>query len=412
MNARHSAHILLLGSLALSSPAFADFIGDSKASLSMRNFYMNRDFRQPGAVQSKSEEWAQGFILNVESGYTEGVVGVGVDALGLLGLKLDSSPDRSGGTSLLPRSPESHRADDSYSHLGATAKLRASKSTLKVGTQLPTSPLVVINDTRLLPQTFEGAWLNSRELDGLSLDAGQLWQVRQRDGSNNEDMSIARGAPGLTSDRFDFVGGDYKWNSALNTGYSFGKLEDIYKQHVLTLGYNLPLTPEQSLRTDLRWADSSADGSASQVDNRALGAMFTYSYRAHRFGAYYQRLSGRTGYAYLAGSNPYLVNLVQIGDFGNADERSWQLRYDYDFAALGVPGLSFMTRYVNGDNVDAPNIGGEGKEWERNTDIAYVLQSGPLRGVKLHFRNASARSNFGNDIDENRFIVSYSLALW
>ncbi|MDU6836318.1 MAG: OprD family outer membrane porin, partial [Bradyrhizobium sp.] len=42
-------------------------------------------------------------------------------------------------------------------------------------------------------------------------------------------------------------------------------------------------------------------------------------------------------YPYIAGSDPYLVNFIQIGDFGNVDERSWQLRYDYDFGALGLP---------------------------------------------------------------------------
>ncbi|NWD91889.1 OprD family outer membrane porin, partial [Pseudomonas sp. K5002] len=76
--------------------AHADFIQDSKASLDLRNFYMNRDFRQANAPQNKADEWAQGFVLRLESGYTEGVVGFGVDALGEMGLKLDSSRDRRG----------------------------------------------------------------------------------------------------------------------------------------------------------------------------------------------------------------------------------------------------------------------------------------------------------------------------
>jgi hypothetical protein len=102
---------------------------------------------------------------------------------------------------------------------------------------------------------------------------------------------------------------------------------------------------------------------------------------------------------------------VQIGDFANIDEHSWQTRYDYNFAALGVPGLSFMTRYISGDNVQR-SAPGEGKEWERNTDIAYVVQDGTLKGLGVKWRNASVRSNFGNDLDENRLIVSYTLALW
>ena len=67
----------------------------------------------------------------------------------------------------------------------------------------------------------------------------------------------------------------------------------------------------------------------------------------------YQWISGDDPYPYIAGSDPYLVNFIQIGDFGNVDERSWQLRYDYDFGALGLPGLSFMSRYVSGDNARA-----------------------------------------------------------
>jgi len=56
----------------------------------------------------------------------------------------------------------------------------------------------------------------------------------------------------------------------------------------------------------------------------------------------------------------------------------------------------------------------DGKEWERNTDLMYVLQSGPLKGVNLRFRNVTYRSTNGmtTDIDENRFIVGYTLALW
>ncbi|MNR18441.1 Porin-like protein NicP precursor [compost metagenome] len=102
---------------------------------------------------------------------------------------------------------------------------------------------------------------------------------------------------------------------------------------------------------------------------------------------------------------------MQINDFGNEDERSWQLRYDFDFAALGMPGLSLMTRYLSGDNVDRGAGLSEGKTWERNTDIAYVFQDGPLKNLGLRLRNATTRSNFGSNLDENRFIVSYSLSL-
>ncbi len=413
----HAAVLATLGTgLCLTQAAHADFIQDSKANLELRNFYFNRDFRQDGAAQSKQDEWAQGFLLRYESGYTAGTIGVGVDAIGLLGLKLDSSPDRAG-SGLLPRGRGAPReAADDYSQLGLTAKLKASNSVLKVGTLMPKLPTTLANDSRLLPQTFQGAHLNSTEFAGLTLDAGRLTQVSLRDSSNSEDMTLTTGgAKGIvatgTSDQFDFAGASYKWNDQLTTGYNYGKLDNLYSQHLLNLTHVLPISAGQALKTDLRYGRSDDEG-RSNVDNRALGAMFTYSLGGHAVGLGYQKMSGDTGFAYIGGTDAFLVNFVQIGDFANADERSWQARYDYNFAALGVPGLTFMTRYLTGDNITLAS-GAEGKEWERNTDIAYVIQDGPLKNLGVKWRNATVRStNFGNDLDENRLIVSYSLALW
>lgn len=405
--------------LALLSPfAQADFLDDGKARLELRNFYFNRDFRQDEARQSKAEEWAQGFLLRYESGYTEGLFGVGLDALGLLGVKLDSSPDRTG-TGLLKADREAPgRAQDEYGELGVTAKLRVSDTTLKLGTLFPALPIALANDSRLLPQTFRGAWLQSAEREDLSLNLGRFDRVNLRNSSDNERMQVFNGGARnivlgrhKDSDALDFAGLDYRWMPALTTGYHYAELDGIYRQHYLTLGHALDLRQAGALTTDLRWA-SSRDAGGSNVDNRAFGAMFSYRRGAHRLGLGYQHMSGDTGFAYVSGADAYLVNLVQINDFGNADERSWQLRYDFDFAALGVPGLTLMTRYLSGDNVRLPGHGVEGKEWERDTDLGYTVQSGSLKGLAVKWRNATSRSNFGSDIDENRLILSYSLPLF
>ncbi|MDF5977496.1 OprD family outer membrane porin [Pseudomonas aeruginosa] len=55
---------------------------------------------------------------------------------------------------------------------------------------------------------------------------------------------------------------------------------------------------------------------------------------------------------------------------------------------------------------------GEGREWERNTELQYVFQSGALKNLGIRWRNATFRSNFTRDIDENRLIVSYTPPIW
>jgi hypothetical protein len=132
------------------------FIEDATATLQARNYYFSRDFSDiVGAnKQSKAEEWAQGFIFNAKSGYTQGTIGVGVDVIGLLGLKLDSSPDRVN-TGLLPVQSDGRAADD-YSRVEGTLKLRYSKTELRVGELQPNLPVLVFSDIRLLPPSYQG----------------------------------------------------------------------------------------------------------------------------------------------------------------------------------------------------------------------------------------------------------------
>lgn len=405
----------LAGTCALVFPltAAADFIADSKASLELRNFYFNRDFRNgpPTAQRDPAKEWAQGAMLRFESGYTTGVVGLGVDAAGMLGLKLDGG-DGSGGTGLLPAdlgSKSGRGSEDEYSKLELTAKARVSETVLKVGSLAFRTPVVSSNDTRLLPATFQGAMLTSKDIDKLVLQGGKLEQIKFNSSTDYQDFTGSR--IGGVSDDFRFAGGTYNVTKALSTSLYYGNLENVYRQFFGGVVYEIPLAAQQSLKFDLRYSKSTEDGNFRTLDNRAANGMVSYTLGSNIFSAAYQHMSGADPFPYIANTDPYLVNFVQINDFANTQEKSWQLRYDFNFATLGIPGLTFMSRYVSGDNalVAGSNTG---KEWERNTDIGYVVQSGPLKNVGMKIRNATVRSNFGNDLDETRLIVSYTLPLW
>lgn len=407
--------------LGLSQVAFADLVGDTKVSLEARNFYFNRDFRQgnsevPAQSQSKQEEWAQGFILRMNSGFTEGTVGFGADAIGMFGFKLDSGGGTAGSGLLVP--DRSGGSQDNYSDLAVAAKVKVSNSTLRVGQMQFKNAAIASSDGRLLPQVFEAGHLVSQEIDGLMLEAAHVREVNHRNSGDYEDIAITSGgrrgittSGGATTDSFDFVGGTYKLTKELTAGYYYSNLDELYKQHSFSAVHVLPLGDKQSLKTDVRFARSTDDGNRSNVDNKAFGAMVTYALDGHAFGLGYQKMSGDTGFAYINGTDPFLVNYVQISDFANKDEKSYQARYDFNFASIGVPGLTFMTRYLTGDNVDRGRGVSEGREWERDTELMYVFQEGALKNLGVRWRNATVRSNFANDIDENRLIVSYTLPL-
>lgn len=404
------------GSIFMAAPslATADFINDSTASLGFRNLYMNQDTRNQDT--KTQEEWSQAIILDYQSGFTEGTIGFGVDVYAATGIKLDSGPNRSP-DSFPQRS--NGKSVDNFGKLGGTAKAKLSETVLQVGTLMPRLPTVQANlEGRLLPQMFTGGLLTSNEIDGLTARLGHIDRVNYRNSTDRERMSMnVSGNKGIkfkadadkTSNSFDLASLDYKWNDSLTTGYNFGRLENLYKQHILTAVHLLPLGDQRSLKTDLRVSRSTDDGKTN-VDNKAFSGMMTYSFGFNKLGLGYQKMTGDTGYAYMQGTDPFLVNFIANREFGAKDEKSWQVRHDYNFAGLGIPGLTMFNRYVKGTGADLGG-GKEGREWERDFDISYAFQTGALKNFNVRWRNSTVRSNIWKDLDDNRLILAYTLPL-
>jgi len=406
----------LAAAIAVPSLAQAAFVEDSEGSLSLRNFYMNRDYRDsglPGAPvhkgksQSKSEDWGQGFMLRLKSGYTEGTVGLGVEALGLAGIKLDSGGG-SGGTGTLVRSRHTGKSADQHGFVGFTGKAKIADTVLTVGTHEPVLPIAFRNDTRMLPQTFQGGQIQSKDIENLTLTAGQFQKVRLRDSTDYENMVMAAdGATGgVSSNKFNYAGSSYQFIPGLTGTYFYAELKDNYSQHHANLQFLTDLTSELKFKTDLRYFKSSDKGNTN-VDSSLASGMFALGYAGHWLGLGYQDQSGKTGTPYLGGgTDPWTMNTSTYYPFLRAKEDSWQIRYDYNFAKIGVPGLNLMARYVSGDNFKV--AGQSAKEWERDIDLGYTVQSGPLKDVSLLVRNVMYRGSHTTDIDENRVIVNYT----
>lgn len=417
---------LMLATLccASHSAVYADFIDDGKGSLELRNFYFDRDFHGDSATQSRRDEWAQGFMLKLQSGFTPGPVGFGLDAVGMLGIKLDSSPDRSG-TGLLPRGADK-RAVDEYSKAVGTFKAKLSETEARVGGLSPQLPLLASNNSRLFAQWFNGAQVVSKDLDKFTFTVLKVDSTKLRDSTDFEDLTAMaqQGAYSttVTSDRLYYAGVDYQPLKSLTLSLHTSQLEDLFQRNFAGFKYKIEAGPGEAF-TEWRYFSAKEQGRdlLGKVDNRTLSTNFGYSIKGHTFSGGYQKVSGDTAYAYVGGTDTYLFSEQQISTFALENERALMMRYDYDFAALGIPGLTFNVRYVKGDQVDPAHIssvkarglrasGGEGEEWERTTDLSYVVQSGTFKNVSLRWRNATMRSNFADAADENRIIVGYTFA--
>ncbi|MGE8479588.1 MAG: OprD family porin [Pseudomonas shirazensis] len=385
----------------------AGFMEDAKATLGLRNFYINRNFVDPANPQSKAEEWTQSFILDARSGFTEGPIGFGVDVLGMWSVKLDGGGGTYG-TGLLPRHDDGRPADD-YGRLAVAGKARISKTELKIGEWMPVLPILRSDDGRSLPQTFRGGQVTSNEIAGLTLYGGQFRGNSPRNDASMDDMIYG----GAASDRFNFVGGEYKFNQDRTLfGLWNAVLKDVYQQQYLQVSHSQPVG-SWTLGANLGYFQGEDDGAkrAGELDNKTYSGMFSAKVGGNTFYVGLQKVSGDTWMRVNGTSGGTLANDSYNASFDNANERSWQARHDFNFTTVGVPGLTLMNRYISGREVHSGAVT-DGKEWVRESELAYVIQSGTFKDLSIKWRNSTIRRDFSsNEFDENRLIFNYPLSL-
>lgn len=391
-------------------------VEDSSFDIFNRALYMNRDFKHGWANESPAgdttgyrEETGLGIRLLFESGFTQGTVGVGFDAHSLSNIKLDSGRGRH--SNAIFATTDEGRADDTTSEVGGAIKFRISDTVLKYGNQFVASPVFSTDDSRTLPEVATGTYLVSNEIEGLELSAGRFTAM-------NSQTNTGRDSLDLTS--ANIVGASYAFTDNFSAAVHASDVEDYWKKYYGNLNYNLPLAEEQALSFDFNIYKTDYDDAYSDEefdDNTVWSLSPSYSIGAHKFTVAYQQSSGDAGYAYGVdgGGTVWLANSVQISDFVGEDEKSWKAQYELDMTSYGVPGLSFMTRYITGEDITIAGTNEEGKEHEWNAEAKYVIQEGAAKDLSFRVRHAVHRANNVEnevnyqDLNDTRLIVEYPL---
>jgi hypothetical protein len=437
MNKSTLALAVAVGVLAQQAGA-AGFIEDSKASVSSRTMYFNNDNRDGGPDQ---RETAEGLKFDYLSGFTQGTVGFGIDAQALVGIHLDGGKGHHPDPNTFFPSDTDHSAVDEWSRAAANVKARFSKTEAHLGGALqPNMPILVANDSRLLPQTFDGGTITSKEIDNVTFNVGQLEHSAGRASSNSTGLAVAGGTQ--DSNQFRYAGADWKVTKDLTLQYYHSNLKDYYKQDFLGLIHVFPINANQSFKTDIRYFDSSSDGkngdagyqfnnnggyakNPGEVDNKTWSAMFTYTLGGNAFLLGHQRVNDDGGFVYLnqgnvvdgngrpeanGGASFYLFTDSMINGFVRAGENTTFGQYSYDFATLGVPGLKASVAYLHGDDIKSKTGGSDMSEWERDMRIDYTVQQGALKGFGVTLRNGVYRGSQIDiaDQDQTRLIFNYT----
>lgn len=416
------------------------FVEDGTWSLLGRSVYDRRDYRngatsngarnafKPRAARNdRAEEWGAGLIGQFSSGYSRGTVGFGLDAHLYQGLTLDSGGGRAGKARLLALDNDGN-PQDSYARAGAAAKLRLSGSELKVGEQRVKTPIFAASDSRLLPETASGWFVDSREWSNLRLLGGHFTAAADRNASSNGNELVVNYAdPSFDKgNSFDFVGAAYSGIPGLSMSLYGGRYEDNWRTHYLGMGYERALGAGRSLDLDLQVYHSRDYGQAlaGEVDNTTWSLMARYRLDAQALAIGYQQVAGDTPFDYVSRGAIWLDNAMQLSDFNGPHERSWQARYEYDLGSLVTPGLSFSVAYTRGSDIDGSRVdphgayawlgyGVDGKHWERDLTLRYAVPRGRAKGLTLLLQHDVHRNNAAQaelDSDQLRLAVEYPLS--
>ncbi|MBP4000911.1 outer membrane porin, OprD family [Pseudomonas sp. NFIX49] len=413
---------------AMADSAFASgFLDDAKAEVLSRNFFLSNDYRSPSpAGKNYKQEWAQGFIGTFASGFTEGAVGIGLDAHAFYGLKLDGGKGHSG-TGLLPVDSDG-RSESEYSSAGGALKLKTSKTTLAFGEMTVETPVFDTSDKRLQPEYATGLLLDSHEIENARVVAGRFTAFKNQDSSSGKGDFQGYGAS-TQGESISFVGTELFSDSPVGGALYASDLSDTWRQYYANLHFK-----QSGLLLDANVYHTRDTGQAlaGDIDNTAFSLSGKYTFGAHAVMLGWQRINGDTPFDFVGGDSIYLANSIKYADFNGAHERSWQARYDLDLGAFGIPGLNFMTRYVAGSHIDGthapkggaynpfdadsgeyqPQQGDGGKHWERDIDLRYIVQSGAAKDLSVQLSHVSHRANSaqaGDDIDRIYVVIQYPL---
>lgn len=434
--------------LALASPAplaLADsaqaqangFIEDSTWSVLNRSVYDGREYRnggrnsagrnayKPRAERSgKAQEWAYGLMGTLQSGFTQGLIGVGVDAHAYLGLQLDSGGGRVGKARLLGVDNQGHPKDE-YSRGGAALKLRLSSTVLSYGEQRVKTPVFNSSDSRLLPETATGVFVTSNEFDAVKLVGGHFTEGTDRNASSHDQGLVVNYSNARKGDTFDLAGVVYSPSKQLSTSLYSSRYEDTWDQHYLGGTFSHVIDDNRALTFNLNLYRTTDTGKAlsGQIDNTTWSLLSTYAQGPHSFSLGYQKVHGDTPFDYVTRGAIFISNAVQLSDFNAPNEQSWQARYDLAMTPWGMPGLVLSAAYLRGSQIDGSHVdahggyaylgyGKGGKHWERDLEARYVVQSGAAKGTALSLRHNVHRGNTAQtelDADQIRLAVEFPL---
>ena len=375
----------------LASRLTEPFFRDSILSVEPRSFY-----RYVDDAEGLHEAFTTGGEMAFTTGWWRDTLQLGVAGYTTQPL---ATPHDPGGTGLLRPN------GGGFSVLGqAWAKIKTGPATATLFRQEMELPFINGDDTRMIPNTFEAYRVDIVPSDVFRFGFAYVTDEKTKTSAEFRPMSEVAGVRGI--DRGTSV-----------AGFILGSKQDTYIGAINELTWDLlniayaeasrtwQISDDFQLRGELQFVDQRSVGEEllGQFATQLYGASLSASYRSGVISMSFTSTADDSKILRPFGGPP-AFNSIMISDFDAAGENSFGLGVSYDFARLGLKGVTAFANYAHGE---LP-AGQHEDEIDVTTD--YRVASGQLKNIWLRLRygyNSPSNQASTNDF---RVILNYTFA--
>jgi hypothetical protein len=375
------------------------FIHDSRWGAQLRSFYFNQDKFN----NSRSEAWALGGSLALQSGYLADLVRIG--AVAYTSQRLNGPKDRDG-TLLLKTGQESYTVlGQIYGEVRFAEELYGA-----IGRKEYNTPYLNGNDSRMSPNTFQGvsAYGKASGADGEPVwryGGGYINKIKPRNGDDFVWMSTEAGA---SVHRGVYVAGLNYSNRNFSIGASNYQSPDIINIFYSETKATLPLGGTRELRLAGQFSNQRSTGdnllTGKEFSNHQWGIKGDLDLGAPMLTLGYTATGSGTNMRNPWSAYPGYTD-AQVESFNRTRENAFLARAEYNFATHGAPGLTAYALLIRGSGVRAPKF----NEDEVDLNLQWAPPEGVLRGTSIRVRYAHVRQLGGGDptVNDFRVILNY-----
>jgi hypothetical protein len=376
------------------------FIGDSHLTVNLRNYADQLDM-QGGPHR---HAWIQAAQVNYESGFTQGLIGFGVDATMFGAFKLDGGAGAGNFVHVGKDGGGSNQLAWAYPGM-YDVKARISDTVVKYGLQQIVNPFMEPHDNRALPPTFLGVSVVSKDVANMSLEGGSFTKADDRGHTNLSNLISSYG--GVRIDRLSYVGGSWDYAKDGSLSLYADQADNVWRQYYASVkqSFGDPSTIKWTGFGNVYSTHNAGDALEGHIDNNAVSFSISAQHGPHSILFGYQRILGDQFFDYVNETNGiYLVNSMDV-DYNAPHEQSFQARYTFDGKYAGLPGAKAMFWYLTGWGADgsaeAQINASEGSAlhglyWKNGQPVhgthhefgfvpSYTLQNGRFKDTKITF---------------------------